>query len=232
MPLDCRSRELINSGMKLRFFGKHFPHNLFVSLGQQAASAVKYRGNFRLSGIVIIQEPPVSVVPVEITQQRIRNKHIPEMRPKNRQRDILLPVDGIHDIIQLRTAAVAVGIENRILDRTEVEQPLPSGGKVFAGTHGLRFSLDSVVAEDRFLCRNPQHIENAAGNVFADTAVGIGQLCWLPVPGGRKLQHIDLTSIRNRDLTSVGSVISAPRDNSAVCKVNHCFPPNKNFFRR
>ena len=123
-------------------------------------------------------------------------------------------------------------IENRILDGTEVEQPLPTGRKVLAGTHGFRFALDSVAAEDRFLCRNPQHIENAAGNVLADTAIGIRQFCWLPVPGGRELQHIDLANIRNRDLASVGSVISAPRDDSAACKVNHCFPPNKNFFRR
>ena len=184
------------------------------------------------SGVIIIQKSPVSVVPVKITQQRIRNKHIPEMCPKNRRRDILLPVDGIHDVIQLRSAAVAVGIENRILDGTEVEQALPAGGKVLAGTHGFRFALDGIVAEDRFLRRNPQHIENAAGNVLADTAIGIGQLCWLSVPGGRELQHIDLTSIRNRDLASVGSVISAPRDDLAACKVNHCFPPNKNFFRR
>ena len=154
------------------------------------------------------------------------------MRPKNHRGDILLPVDGIHDVIQLRSAAVAVGIENRILDGTEVEQALPTGRKVLAGTHGFRLAFDGVAAEDRFLCRDPQHIENAAGNVLADTAIGIRQFCWLPVPGGRELQHIDLTSIRNRDLTSVSSVISAPRNDSAGCKVNHCFPPNKNFFRR
>ena len=171
-------------------------------------------------------------MPVKITEERIHHKHIPEVFQQKLWVNELLLLNRFQHIRQLCSSSVMLRIDDRILDGTEVEQALPAGGKVLAGTHGFRFALDGIVAEDRFLRRNPQHIENAAGNVFADTTVGIGQLCWLSVPGGRELQHIDLTSIRNRDLASVGSVISAPRDDSAVCKVNHCFPPNKNFFRR
>ena len=126
---------------------------------------------------------------MHLQQTRPRNGH------KNVGRDILLPCNGIHDVIQFCSASVAVGIKNRVFDGTEVKQPLPAATKVLAGTYGFRFSLDGVVAETRFLCWNPQHVKNTAGNVFADTAVGIGQLCRLPVPGGRELQHIYLTVI-------------------------------------
>ena len=65
--LDCRRRELIDSGMKLWFYRKHLSHNLFVSLRQQTASTVKHRGDFCFSCVVIIQKSPVSVVTIEIS---------------------------------------------------------------------------------------------------------------------------------------------------------------------
>ena len=80
-----------------------------------------------------------------------------------------------------------------------------------------------------------KEIEDAAGDMLADTAIGIGQRCGFFPAGWGKLQHILTPAVFYGNFLSVCSVVSSAEYLAAVCKVNsfhHGFLPHRYFFRR
>ena len=167
--------------MELRLVRQNFLHDLFISLGQQTASAVKNWSDLGFCFDVIIEETPVPVVPVKVPKQRICDKHIPEMFSQKHGGYILLLVNGIHDVRKLRPAAVAVGVENGVFDRAEVKQSLSACGEVFTCADQFHFSLDRIGAKQGILSTDPKQIEDAACDMLTDAAVCVGKIGGLPL---------------------------------------------------
>ena len=119
--------------MKFGFIREHSSHDSFVSLREETAAAVKNRSHRCSICRFIIEESPVSVVAVKISQQCIGNKDIPEVFSKENRRNVLLLIDRIHDIGKFSPGPVAVRIKHGIFDRTEIEESFVCGRKILAG---------------------------------------------------------------------------------------------------
>ena len=59
---------------------------------------------------------------VEVAKQGVHDKYIPEMLSKNRGRNVLLLIDGIHDVGKFRSCSAAVWIQDGVFDGTEIEE--------------------------------------------------------------------------------------------------------------
>ena len=63
-------------------------------------------------------------------------------------------------------------------------------------------------------------IENAAGDMLAETAIRIGKLRGLIFAGGRELQHIQRPVILHGDLLSVRPIVCFAEYHPALCKID------------
>ena len=138
----------------------------------------------------------------------------------------MLFFNGFQNIFKLRTAAVGIGIQNGVFDGTEVVKLLPVLGEVKTGTNNFLFAVYCKCPQHGFLRLDAEHIKNTAGNVFADAAIGIGQLSRLSFAGRRKLQHIWSAAVFHSDFLAVCSIICPVKYTGTVCKVNpFCHAP-------
>ena len=163
---------------------------------------------------------------VKVSQQSIYCKHLPKMLLQEDRINILLFFNSFQNIFEFRTAAIRIRIQNRILNGTEIIKFLSVSGKVQTGTDNFLSAVYCKCPQHGFLCFYIKHIKNTAGNVFADTAVGIGQLSRLSFAGRRKLQHIRSAVIFHSNLFAVRPVICPVKYTGAIRKVNaFCHTP-------
>ena len=73
-------------------------------------------------------------MPVEVAQQCVYNKHLPEMPQQPVRFYKLLFFYGVKNIGKLRSAPVAVRIKDGIFDGTKVKKLFSICGKIPAGT--------------------------------------------------------------------------------------------------
>ena len=166
-------------------------------------------------------------MPVKIPQKRVHHKDIPKVLQHFHRIHVLLFFNGIQNVLQLRSGAAMFRIDDGILDGAEVKQLTSVCGKIFAGADDLRLSPHIIRSQDGFLRGDPNHVEDGAGDVFADTAIRVGQLRSLSLTGRRKFEHILLALIFDCDLLSVGTVISTSGHTLAVCKIRHFIHPTE-----
>ena len=155
----------------------------------------------------MVQEAPVSVVAVKVTQKGINYEHIPKMLQQYSRVNVTLLFNGIQNITQFRTGTAVFGVYDCILDGAEIEQSTSVRGEIFAGADDFTFSSDLEGPEDRLLRRNTYHVEYGAGNMLTDAAVGIREFRLLVLSRGRELQHIRFALIFYRNFLAVGSII-------------------------
>ena len=184
---DCRGGEAENPGMEFAFVFQNSTHYLFISLRKQTTSTVINRGDGCGLGGIVIEEAPVSVVTVEVSEKGIYDKHIPEMFQQFFRIDKLLLFNGFQHIIQFCSGSIVARINDGVLDGAEVVQTTAVSGKVFAGADDLCFAAHIVGAQDCLLRGDAHHVKNTAGNMFAETAVGVGQFRSLGHAGGGEL---------------------------------------------
>ena len=138
---------------------------------KQAASTVEHGGNrSRIRGI-IIEESPVSIMPVKVSKQGVYNENIPEVFPQDGRGYILLFIDSIHHIREFCASTVAVRFQDGVLDRTEIKETFTSCCEVLTCTDNLFFVSDGIGAEHCLLGWDSNEIKNTAGDMLANTTV-------------------------------------------------------------
>ena len=157
---------------------------------------------------------------VEVAEQCIYGKHLPKMLLQEDRVNILLFFNSFQNIFEFCTAAIRIRIQNRILNGTEIIKFLSVSGKVQTGTDNFLSASYCKCSQHGFLCFYFKHVKNTAGNVFADTAVGIGQLSRLSFAGRWKLQHIWSAVIFHGYFFAVRPVICPVKYTGTVRKVD------------
>ena len=122
----------------------------------------------------MIEESPVPIVPVEVTQKCVHDEHVPKISQQFLRIHILLLLDRIQNTLQLRIGTAVRRIQHRVSDGAEVKQSASVQSKILAGTHDLRVVSHGIGPQKRFLCGDPDHVEYGTGDVLVDAAVRLG----------------------------------------------------------
>ena len=171
-------------------------------------------------------------MPVEVSQECVNHKDIPEMLQELDGIDKLLLLDGFQNVLQLGAGSVVARVDDGIFDGAEVIQAASVGSKVLAGTDNLGFSTHIVSAKDSLLGIDADHIKDTAGDVFTKTTVSIGQFGSLGLARGWELKHILLAIVFNSNFFAVGAGVSVSEQALAMGKVGHLFHLQRNLFLR
>ena len=172
-------------------------------------------------------------MPVEVSKERIRNKHVPEKLPQLIGGINTLLLDGLQNGGQFFSITVLFTVDAGVFQMGKLDEPFSALCKIPTGNYQLCFAAAvRIVSEESFLCPKSQHFKNMTGDIFADTAVAVAHI---PIPAGlwRELEHITVSLIGDIDFIPIGSAIGAEAVDWAVGKINHGFsPPYKYFVRR
>ena len=172
-------------------------------------------------------------MPVEVSKERIRNKHIPEKLSQLTGWINTLLLDGLQNGGQFFSVTILLTVDAGVFQMGKLDEPFSALCKIPTGNYQLCFAAAvRIVSEESFLCPKSQHFKNMTGDIFADTAVAVAHI---PIPAGlwRELEHITVSLIGDIDFITIGSAIGAEAVDWAVGKINHGFsPPYKYFVRR
>lgn len=130
---------LINSVISVALIGKNRPHDLVIRLGIEAAPAVVDWSQFHGIAGGVVEEPPIPVVPVPVSDQRIHNEHIPKTIQQLGCVHSRLRCNGMEDVGKFRAIPIALRVDDLVFQRCKVLEYDPRPGKVAAGDQ--RFSL-------------------------------------------------------------------------------------------
>lgn len=217
--LERRSWERVDARLHFRRVRQHRPHDRLIRLRQQRAPAIKHRGKLCTPCPFINKKSPIAVMPIKVAYQGVNDEHLPETATHNNRIDKLLAINRIKDIVKFRASSPRFRINNRILDRAEVKQPLAWDCKITASTNNSPLSVH-IDTKSRLLHGNAQMTKDQATQVFAYAAVGIGQVIWPILRRGRKLEQPHRALERHSQLLPIGPIVGETWNARATREVN------------
>ena len=148
-------------------------------------------------------------MPVEVSKERIRNKHVPEKLPQLIGGINTLLLDGLQNGGQFFSITVLFTVDAGILQMGKLDEPFSVLCKIPTGNYQLCLAAAvRIVSEERFLCPKAQHFKDMTGDIFADAAVAVTHI---PISAGlwRELEHIAMSLIGDIDFIPIGSAVGA-----------------------
>ena len=221
MFFNGRGWEHIDAPVNLFLRIQHLRHVRQIQLRIEAGTAVIDRRDLHALLLLVYQQTPVAVVPVEVAQKRIREKHVPEEGAELIRGIQCLLIDSLQNGVQLLAVAILLTVDAGVLQLGELNQPFSALCEITAGNHQLALaSAVRVIAQQGILYPEAQHLKNVTGHIFADTAVGVAHL-FVPAGARRELQHVAGALIGDIDLVPIRAAIGAKTVDRAVGKIDH-----------
>ena len=98
MDFDSGKRGRKYSKLPLPIIFQNVPHGRFIRLRIQTAAAAVHGGDGDCICCGVIEETPVFVVSISISNQRIYDEHIPKMSLQECRWERRLSLHGLHDV--------------------------------------------------------------------------------------------------------------------------------------
>lgn len=144
MFFNGRGWEHIDAPVNLFLRIQHLRHVRQIQLRIEAGTAVIDRRDLHALLLLVYQQTPVAVVPVEVAQKRIRNKHIPEEGAELIRGIQCLLIDSLQNGVQLLAVAILLTVDAGVLQLGELNQPFPPSVKSRQATTSLLLPRLSV----------------------------------------------------------------------------------------